>query len=112
MPAVPPAPEFRAALEAEAERVGAEALHRRLAAIDPARAAALDARNVRRVIRALEIHHVTGRLPSEFADGGEPRGVGALVLGLTMERKALYRRIDERVGSDDGGRCSCGRLRD
>ena len=97
VPAVPPDSGFRAALEAEAGRVGAEALHRRLAEIDPARAAALDARNVRRVIRALEIHHVTGRLPSEFADGGEPRGVGALVLGLTMERKALYRRIDERV---------------
>ena len=59
VPAVPPDPEFRAALESEAERLGADSLHGRLAAIDPARAKALDARNVRRVIRALEIHHVT-----------------------------------------------------
>ena len=94
--AVPPALEFRATLEAEAERLGAEALHRRLAAIDPARAAALDARNVRRVIRALEIHHATGRLPSELQPAATPTG-NALVLGLTMPRDALYRRIDERV---------------
>ena len=94
--AVPPDPEFRAALEAEAELAGAEVLHERLAAVDPARAAVLDPRNVRRVIRALEIHHVTGRLPSEL----QPVSAQAenfLVLGLTMPRDALYRRIDERV---------------
>ena len=94
--AVPPDAEFRAALEAEAELAGAEELHRRLAAIDPVRAEELDARNVRRVIRALEIHHVTGRLPSEARP--EPTGESdALVLGLTMGREELYRRIDERV---------------
>lgn len=92
----PPDPEFRAMLEAEADRSGADALHRRLAAIDPVRAAALDARNVRRVIRALEIHQVTGRLPSELKP--EVNQVkDALVLGLTMSRETLYRRIDERV---------------
>ncbi len=104
VPAAPPDPEFRAALEAEAERLGAGALHRRLAMVDPVRAKALDARNVRRVIRALEIHHVTGRLPSEL--GTELRtelrplaaqSDNALLLGLTMPRNALYRRIDERV---------------
>ncbi len=97
VPAVPPDPEFRLELEAEAEQEGAEYLHRRLAEIDPVRAGALDARNVRRVIRALEIHHVTGRLPSEYASAAEPPGVSALVLGLTMDRKALYHWIDERV---------------
>ena len=97
VPAVPPDPEFRAGLEAEAERLGAEALHRRLAAVDPARAAALDARNVRRVIRALEIHHATGQRPSEWQPAAEAPASNALVLGLTMPRDALYRRIDERV---------------
>ena len=96
LPAVPPDAEFRAALEAEAERLGGDALHRRLAAIDPERAAALDARNVRRVIRALEIHHVTGRLPSELQPVSTQAG-NALVLGLTMPRDLLYRHIDERV---------------
>ena len=97
LPAVPPDPEFRAGLEAEAERLGGDALHRRLAAIDPARAEALDPRNARRVIRALEIHHVTGRLPSELKPVAATGKGNALVLGLTMPRNALYRRIDERV---------------
>ena len=96
VPAVPPDAGFRAALEAEAERLGTDALHRRLAEIDPARAAALDARNVRRVIRALEIHHATGRLPSEFQTAAS-QSAHALILGLTMPRDVLYRRIDERV---------------
>ena len=94
--AVPPDHGFRAELEVEAEQNGAEALHRRLATIDPARAAALDARNVRRVIRALEIHHVIGWLPSELQPVST-QGGNSLVLGLTMPRDALYRRIDERV---------------
>ena len=94
--AVPPDPEFRAELEVKAEREGGEALHKRLAAIDPDRAAVLDARNVRRVIRALEIHHATGRLPSELQPSATSAG-NALVLGLTMPRDVLYRRIDERV---------------
>ena len=96
LPAAPPDWELRAALEAEAARSGGEALHRRLAAIDPARAAALDARNVRRVIRALEIAQVTGRRPSELRRGaGAP--LDTLILGLTMPRADLYRRIDARV---------------
>ncbi len=96
IPAAPPDPLFRAKLEAAAEEQGADALHRRLEAIDPARAFALDPRNVRRVIRALEIHHITGRRPSEM----QPAAIAAanvLILGLTMPREALYRRIDDRL---------------
>lgn len=95
VPAAGPDLELRAALEAEAARLGGDVLHRRLAAIDPVRAAALDARNVRRVIRALEIAQVTGRRPSELRPAAAP--VDALVLGLTMPRDVLYRRIDCRV---------------
>ena len=96
IPAAPPDPAFRAALEAEAARLGADALHRRLADVDPQRAEVLDPRNVRRVIRALEIHQVTGRRPSELQPA-PTQPAHALVLGLTMERDALYQRIDERV---------------
>ena len=97
VPPVPPNQELREDLEREASgEDGAQVLHNRLREIDPARADALDARNVRRVIRALEIHHATGRKPSEFgAPDADPRR--SLVLGLTMDRKALYRRIDDRV---------------
>ena len=51
---------------------------------------------MRRVIRALEIHHITGQLPSELQPAATRTG-HALVLGLTMPRDALYRRIDQRV---------------
>ena len=57
---MPPDPDFRATLEAEAETIGSEAFHAKLAAVDPQAAQKLDARNVRRVIRALEVYHKTG----------------------------------------------------
>ena len=96
VPAVPPDPEFRASLEKEAEERGAQALHDRLRQLDPVRADALDPRNVRRVVRALEIYHATNKKPSELAHDADTAG-DYLVIGLTMERKALYRRIDDRV---------------
>lgn len=97
IPSVPPDPEFRAKMEAEAERGGAVELHRRLAAIDLARAAALDPRNVRRVIRALEVYRATGQLPSLSQPEPKRLPPDILILGLTMPRETLYRRIDNRV---------------
>lgn len=97
IPAVSPDLEFRAELESVAESAGPEELHRRLFAVDPVRAAALDMRNVRRVIRALEIFHVAGIRPSDYAGGSPELGPGTLVIGLTMQRQTLYNRIDDRV---------------
>ncbi len=96
VPAVPPNPEFRAELQAEAAKEGPAALHQKLMHIDPDRAAALDPRNVRRVIRALEIHDATRQKPSELRYR-EPPDFSPWVLGLTMHREELYRRIDQRV---------------
>ena len=96
VPRVAPDPEFRRALERQATAGGGEILQRKLQELDPERAAMLDPRNVRRVIRALEIHHATGRKPSEILNESIVP-YRALVIGLTMDRKALYRRIDERV---------------
>ena len=96
VPAVPPNPELRASLERVAEEEGAKALHDQLRQVDPNRADALDPRNVRRVVRALEIYHATNQKPSEFAPG-LPESADYLVIGLTMDRQALYRRIDDRV---------------
>jgi len=102
VPVVPPDPEFRARKLREAEAQGGAVLHAELRAIDPQRAGELDPRNLRRVIRALEIHRYKGGSesiggpPSTLAkDRGRP--VTALILGLTMEREVLYRRIDDRV---------------
>lgn len=97
VPPVPPNQELREELEQEASQEGgAQALHDRLREIDPVRADALDARNVRRVIRALEIHQATGKKPSELGTTETEPG-RFLLLGLTMDREALYRRIDDRV---------------
>jgi tRNA dimethylallyltransferase len=96
VPRVPPDYALRAALEAEAKRIGAYALHARLAALDPQAAARIDYRNVRRVIRALEVCLKTGQ-PISAQQGAQPPPYHILQIGLTMPREQLYRRIDARI---------------
>jgi tRNA dimethylallyltransferase len=94
----PPGPDhaLRGELFAFADQHGSESLHRRLAEIDPRRAETLDHRNVRRVVRALEIYHLTGRPPSE-QQWREPPPYRILRLGLERPREELYARIDTRL---------------
>lgn len=96
IPEVAPQPDLRAALEAEAAVHGAEALHARLAALDPIAAGRIDPRNVRRVIRALEVCLATGRPISELQTKSPPPYVVAQI-GVTRPRPELYARIDARV---------------
>ena len=96
VPQVPPDPEFRRAKLAELEQNGPLALHQELQRIDSQRAGELDPRNARRVIRALEVHNSTGRLPSEFVRRSGPMS-NTCILGLAMGRRELYQRIDHRV---------------
>ena len=98
VPVVPPDSEFRARKLEQAQAQGGAFLHDELRTIDPQRASELDPRNLRRVIRALEIHRFTGSPPSDLAKAaGGQTPVTALILGLTMERARLYQRIDDRV---------------
>jgi tRNA dimethylallyltransferase len=76
---------FRRKLESIAEKEGSQVLHDQLRAIDPLSADRIDHRNVRRVVRALEIHHATGLLPSE-ARKQEPSGLDELRVGLQLPR--------------------------
>jgi tRNA dimethylallyltransferase len=95
----PPAPadrELRRKLEAFAEAEGHQALHARLAAVDPERARAIDSRNIRRVVRALEIYHSTGTRPSE-ARHKVPPPFDIFRAGLHRPRSELYERIDRRL---------------
>jgi len=95
----PPRPRddsIRVSLEAFAEKEGAAALHQKLEQVDPERAAELDPRNIRRVIRALEIYETTGQPPSAFKKKIEP-SYQILRIGLTMPREELYSRIDSRI---------------
>lgn len=105
----PPADaELRRTLETDAERAGVEALHARLAAVDPKTAARLHPNDVRRVVRALEVHALTGKPISQwqqtwdtsaFAGSAEsappPAQIPAAVLELP--RAVLYDRINCRV---------------
>jgi tRNA dimethylallyltransferase len=95
VPRVPPDPVLRAELDAIAEAQGRAAVASMLREIDPASADAIDARNVRRVIRAIEVTRATGRPFSEWRTKDQKQG--AAVIGLCMERGALHRRIDARV---------------
>lgn len=96
VPRVPPDEALRRDLYRQAEEEGAEVLHARLRALDPAAADRIDARNVRRVVRALEVCLVTGEPISE-QQGKSPPPYRILILGLSLPRAELYRRIDDRV---------------
>jgi len=96
VPRVPPDDDLRRRLYHQAEQEGAEALHARLQRLDPVAAERIDARNVRRVVRALEVCLLTGQPISE-QQGKLPPPYRLLILGLTLPRPGLYRRIDERV---------------
>jgi len=96
IPGVEPNAALRAALEREAEERGEAALHHWLAALDPQAAARIDPRNVRRVVRALEVCLTAGR-PISALQARRPPPYRILRLGLTMPRELLYRRLDQRV---------------
>jgi tRNA dimethylallyltransferase len=99
---------LRGELEAEARSLGNAALHRRLEAVDPRTAARLHPNDVRRVVRALEVHALTGKPISEWQDSWDtpaftaqpesappPIPIPAVVLELS--RGKLYERINRRV---------------
>ena len=91
-------PAQRRALQAEAVALGASALHRRLAWLDPAAAAAIEPSNARRVVRALEVAALTGRPFSSFARAwGRYPGDHVRGAGVTMPPDILRARIEARV---------------
>ena len=88
--------EFRNELEQFAKKKGSQALHSRLAELDPASAERIDHRNVRRVIRALEIYEVTGEPASNLRVKHIPP-YRVLRIGISVPRAELYQRIDSRI---------------
>ncbi len=96
VPHVEPDEALRQELYEQAETAGAQALHDRLRALDPAAAERIDARNVRRVVRALEVCLLTGE-PISRQQTKEPPPYRILRLGLSLPRFQLYQRIDRRV---------------
>ncbi len=96
VPRVPPNRELRRDLYRQAHEQGPDALHARLRELDPTAAKRIDPRNVRRVVRALEVCLVTGQ-PISDQQGKSPPPYRILLIGLSLPRSQLYQRIDERV---------------
>ncbi len=92
--------ELRSRLERVAERKGVEKLHRMVARVDPDSAARIQPRDLKRLVRALEVYFQTGRpLTAHFENTVSPLGkdvqVGAI--GLRMPAPWLADRLANRV---------------
>ena len=97
----PASPELRAELTELARRDGTAVLHAELSRVDPVAAAKIDRNDEKRIIRALEVFRMTGEPMSAHQakhdhKAATPRYAARLV-GLSPEREALYRAIDQRV---------------
>ena len=92
-------PNLRQRLMDEIEALGPLRLHQRLAAVDPATAARVHPNDRVRIVRALEVHGLSGRPMSEHhrrhGFGDAPYAV--FKIGLEMDRETLYARIEERI---------------
>jgi tRNA dimethylallyltransferase len=91
-------PEVREKIARQAEELGIDVMHERLAKLDPAAAAAIPKENVRRVVRALEVIELTGRpYTANLPRVGSTKYPQVQQFGLVMERETLHERIDLRV---------------
>ncbi len=96
IPRIPPDQEFRRSLEKLASENGIDYLYQRLTDSDPVAAKKIDQRNIRRVIRAMEVAHEAQEPISKLQNKKAP-DFNILIIGLTAEREVLYQRIDFRV---------------
>lgn len=92
----PTDPGVRARLEAEFAATGRAAIRQRLRAVDPASAERID--DDRRLIRALEVHEITGRPFSAFMPTREYHQP-TVQIGLAVDRDLLRERLAHRVHS-------------
>ncbi len=90
---------YRKQLEGFANENGAEALHKRLQEVDPRSAAEIHAHNIKRVIRALEYYHQTGKRISEHNEAQRKKSspYESVYFVLNDDRAHLYERINSRV---------------
>jgi tRNA dimethylallyltransferase len=95
IPKVAPDPELRRKLEERTAQEGYQSLYSELQNVDPAATEKIDPRNVRRVIRALEVC-LTAGVPFSQLKKASPK-VSAVTIGLTTAREDLYKRIDSRI---------------
>ena len=90
---------IREKLEKEAKKNGISPLYNRLCGVDPVSSSRIHQRDLRRIIRALEIYEITGKPISLLQEEGKKEKIAydTVMIGLNRPRKELYRRIEERV---------------
>lgn len=89
---------FRLEQERFLQQYGEQALHDKLREADPETAARLHPNDTRRIIRALEVKHLTGVPLSLHLSGQKKQSpYDICIVGLTMDRQLLYKRIEERI---------------
>ncbi len=93
-------PEIKSRLKAEIQQQGLLPLYERLKQIDLPSAQKIHPNDSHRIVRALEVYEITGQPLSEFQ---KEKSIGASFsasfVGLTRQRKSLYRLIEDRVDS-------------
>ena len=89
---------YTEALMKRYEKEGIDSLFDKLQSVDPESAKVIDKNNVRRVIRALEIYHVTGKTKTELdRESIKEVKYDYRMFGLEWQREELYDRINQRV---------------
>lgn len=96
VPEVPPDESIRNELEQRFLKEGPDFLYHELKQMDAGAAEQIDPRNIRRVIRALEVCRITGKRFSDLKTRTPP-DFDIRIYGVTTEREDLYKRIDTRV---------------
>jgi tRNA dimethylallyltransferase len=96
IPRVSPDAEFRYNVEKKVNERNIDEIYQELVIADPDAAAKIDRRNVRRVIRALEVHAKAGQAFSRLGRKIPP-AFTPYIIGLTAARSALYHIVDQRV---------------
>ncbi|KAF0112309.1 MAG: tRNA dimethylallyltransferase [Chloroflexi bacterium] len=96
IPALQPDHKMREVIENWADEIGSVNLHRKLSIIDPDAADKIEANNIRRTVRALEVIFRTGVLFSTQQEKTPPP-LNFKIIGLIRPREELYSRVDARI---------------
>lgn len=96
IPRVSPDKDFRYNIEKQVSEKSIDDIYQELVITDPDAAAKIERRNVRRVIRALEVH-AKARMPFSELGQKQPPSFDSLIIGLTADRPFLYSMVDRRV---------------
>ena len=94
-----PDEEYRKSLEDDAEKLGNEYIYEKLKTIDPQSAAKIAVQDTKRIIRALEVYHVTGKTITWHNEQSRsvPSPYNTTMFAISMDREALYDKINRRV---------------